>query len=297
VGAAARILIPLAAVAAAALLGARSFASFDAQSANPGNGYAFTALYAPTGLTATPSGHDVNLSWTAGSNGSGYSVLGYNNATSQTCSTAFSTVLGSPATTTYTNTGNYTPQGTYECYQVKTTYGSWTSVNSNPTAVAQIGVVASAVATTNGGVAGTLGAGDTVRITFNQPITPSTGPVTGNTVCAVAAASNATIVLGATATGTTSCSATETNNLGTLKGGVSSKAARWAATFAWSAGNTVLTVTVGTRSTGSDSVVSGTWTFNPTTTASKLQSATGAFSACNTNTGGGNCLPTMTGSF
>jgi hypothetical protein len=36
---------------------------------------------------------------------------------------------------------------------------------------------------------------------------------------------------------------------------------------------------------------------NPTTTASKLLSATGSFQACNTHTGGGNCLPTMGGSF
>jgi hypothetical protein len=43
--------------------------------------------------------------------------------------------------------------------------------------------------------------------------------------------------------------------------------------------------------------VSGTWSFNPTTTASKLLSATGSFQACNTHTGGGNCLPTMGGSF
>jgi hypothetical protein len=70
-----------------------------------------------------------------------------------------------------------------------------------------------------------------------------------------------------------------------------------AATWAWSAANTVLTVTVGNRTAGPNTSVSGTSKFNPTTTAAKLLSTTGSFQTCNTNTGGGNCLPTATGSF
>ena len=57
-------------------------------------------------------------------------------------------------------------------------------------------------------------------------------------------------------------------------------------------------MTVGsTKQAGGTSVVSGTWTANPTTVATSLQSATGAFHTCDTNTGGGSCLPTVTGSF
>ena len=42
--------------------------------------------------------------------------------------------------------------------------------------------------------------------------------------------------------------------------------------------------------------LSGTWTLNPTTTGTKVLSATGSYHNCDTNTGGGNCLPVATGS-
>jgi hypothetical protein len=294
VGGLARIVSAVVVLAVAAGVGARSTASFAAQGANAGNKFAYTALYAPTGLTATPSGHNVNLSWTAGTNGSGYSVLGYNNGTSTTCSTAFSTVFGSPTTTSYTDSGRYLQQGTYECYQVKTTYGSaWTSVNTNPTAFAQLGVVAKTAVASNSSSSGNLNSGDKIVITFNQAITTTTGPVSGDTVCTLAG--SGTIMLGSTTTSGT-CSTSETVDLGKLTGGTTASTGRWTATYVWSGSNTILTVTLGTL-TGSNSALTGTWTFTPTTTSSKLQSSTGGFSACNTNTGGGNCLPTMTGGF
>src|SRR4029077_11477759 len=111
-------------------------------------------------------------------------------------------------------------------------------------------------------------------VTFNQAITTSTGPSGTNTVCAV---SGATIMVGSTTTSGT-CATSETLNLGKLTGGTSAANGRWNATYAWTGGNTVLTVTLGTRTSGSSNVTtSGTWTFNPTTTASKLLSATGSF--------------------
>src|SRR5439155_941489 len=65
-----RRLLPVPAVMALVfgLLVPSSGASFNARNANPGNAYALTALYAPSGLTATPSGHDVGLAWSAGTN-------------------------------------------------------------------------------------------------------------------------------------------------------------------------------------------------------------------------------------
>src|SRR5207302_4470863 len=92
------------------------------------------ALYAPSGLSATPSAHDVGLAWSAGTNGSGYAVLGVANGSSSNCSAASFASIGSAAGTSHTDTGRYTPQGTWFCYQVKTSYASWTSVSSNPTA-------------------------------------------------------------------------------------------------------------------------------------------------------------------
>jgi hypothetical protein len=283
-------------LAVGATLATSSRASFNGQGNNAGNLYAFTALYAPSALTASPSGHNVNLSWTAGTNGSGYAVLGVANGNSSNCSAVTYASVGTSASTTYTDTGRYTPQGTYFCYQAKTTYQSWTSVNSNPTAVAQIGVVATSVVIANGSpsTAGTLGPGDTITVNFNQPITTASGPTAANDVCWT---STGTVVL-ATIAVTGTCSATEANNLGKLSGGATSAAARYNATYAWSNGNATVKVTVGsTKVIGSTATSSGTFTFNPTTTAADLLSATGAFHACDTNTGGGNCLPTVTGGF
>src|SRR5207249_299056 len=147
----------------------------NAKTTNPTNSFATTALYAPSGLTATPSGHDVALAWSAGTNGSGYSINGVSNGTSSDCSAAVYSAVGTTASTTYTDTGRYTPQGTYFCYQTQTSYATnWTSVQSNPTAVAQIGVVITSVVITNHNVAGKIDPTDTVAVTFNQPITTST---------------------------------------------------------------------------------------------------------------------------
>jgi hypothetical protein len=252
-------------------------------------------LVAPASLTATPSGHDVNLSWPAGSNGSGYAVATANNGTSSNCTSATFAALASTASTTYADTGRYLQQGTYQCYRVATTYGTWSSVSSNPLAAAQLGFVASTVSVTNGGVAGTLDPGDKIVITYNQAVTTATGPISTSKVCTNAASSGAIVMIG---DAIASCTATTAVLVGSLTGGTSSKTAAYNATWTWSAGNTVLTVTVGTRTSGTaNSAITGTQTFNPTTTATATLSATGSFHNCDTNTGGGNCLPTVTGSF
>ncbi len=251
-------------------------------------------LGAPTGLTGVPSGHDVNLSWTAGTNGSGYAIAAAANGTSSNCTAASFAALTTTAGTTVTDTGRFTPQGTFECYRVTTTFGAWSSQTGNPTVAVRLGVVAQSIAVANGGTAGRFGAGDTIVITFNQAITTASGPAAANNVCTN---NGGTIMLGVTGTGGT-CPTTSATTIGTLTSLTINRAARYNATYAWSAGNTVLTVTIGSRSAGAqDPTISGTAIYTPTTTATGLLSQTGSFHACSSNTGGGNCTPTATGSF
>jgi hypothetical protein len=252
-------------------------------------------LVAPGSLTATPSGHDVNLSWTAGSNGNGYQLLAVANGISSNCASATFASLTTTASLGATDTGRYQPQGTYECYQAKTTYNTWTSINSNPTAAAQIGFVASTVAATNGGVAGKLDTGDTIVITYNQPVTPASGPISTNKICTNSASSGNIIMVGDAISG---CATNTTVTVGAISGGSSNKTAAYNATWVWTNSNTTLTITIGTRTSGAqDPTITGTLTFTPTTTATSMLSATGNYHNCDTNTGSGNCLPTITGSF
>jgi len=267
-------------------------ARLNAQGRNPSATFATTSLYAPSSLTASYAGTKTTLSWPSGTNGNGYTVLGAANGTSSDCSAASFSTLTTTSALTITDARS-TPAGNWYCYQVRTTYGGWTSVQSNPTAVVQLGFVTSSVSLSNNSNSGKIDAGDQIVITFNQPVDPTTGPGASDGIC-----TTTTLVLLGTNTGSTSCSATEAITVGTLSGGSSTINARFAATWAWSNGNRTLTATVGTRLVGSgNTFVSGTWTFNPVTTSTKLLAATGSAHVCDTNSGGGNCLPTAAGSF
>ena len=117
-------------------------------------------LGAPTGLTGTASGHNVNLSWTAGTNGSGYAIAAAaERHVVQLHGGGSFAALTTTAGTSITDTGRFTPQGTFECYRVTTTFGTWSSQTGNPTVAVRLGVVAQSVAVTNGGTAGRLDAG------------------------------------------------------------------------------------------------------------------------------------------
>lgn len=280
-------------------------ASLAGQLRNPGNVYATTALVAPTGLSATPAGPNVDLAWAAGVNGSGYAVLGLANGTSPSCPAGGYAALGASPTTTYVDSGRRLPQGTWYCYQVETSYDAWTSVQNNPLAAAQIGFVANSVKLVNAGdiaacsgsgtqtdgQSGYLECGDQVVIGFNQPVAPSSGPAGTDSVCADL--TDNTIELASTTT-SGGCSATETLALGTLTGGtLGNKSARFDASYAWSNGDQTLTVTIGTRTSGNKypTVSTSTWTLTPTTTTGALLSATGGDAICASNSGGGDCLP------
>jgi hypothetical protein len=284
-----------AAIACTVLLAgsATAFAAFS-KTATASQSVSSRNLAAPTGLTGAASGHNVNLSWTAGTNGSGYAIAAAANGTSTNCAAASFSALTTTAGTSVTDTGRFSPQGTIECYRVTTTFGTWSSQTGNPTVAVRLGVVAQSIAIANGGTAGRLDAGDTLTITFNQAITTASGPVTGNNVCTN---TSGTIMLGVTGTGGT-CSTATATTVGTLTSLTINLAARYDTTFAWSGGNTVLTVTLGSRSAGTqDPTLSGTAVYTPTTTATGLRSQTGSFHTCSSNSGGGNCTPAATGSF
>ena len=283
----------LAAIASSAAVATVAYASFTGTGTATGGAISTRNLVAPGSLTATASGHDVAVSWPAGSGGSGYKLFAVANGTSSNCSAASFANLTTTASLTYTDTGRYTPQGTYECYQVETTYNTWYSVSGNPTAAAQLGFVASSVAVTNGGVAGKLDTGDTIVVTYNQAVNTATGPATTDNVCTDTGTN--TIVLGSTGAGAT-C-ATSPATLGTITGLTVSKKSRYDATWAWNAAHTTLTITIGANTAGSAANITGAGTFDPTTTAGGMLSTTGGFHNCDTNTGGANCLPTPTGGF
>ena len=244
-------------------------------------------------LTGAASGYNVVLNWTAGSGATAYAVNGIANGTSSSCPATGYANISNPSATTLTDARS-TPQGVYECYQVVSTHGSWSSQSGNPTVAVQLGVVAKSVTIANGGTAGRVDQGDVITVTFNQAITTSTGPAATDTICTN---TGGQVVLGSTGAGAASCSTAQAD-LGVLSGFTVNRISRFNATWTWSAGNTVLTVTVGSLNAGNaNTTATGTSTFTPNTTATSLLSATGSFHTCSSNTGGGNCLPVATGSF
>ena len=257
-----------------------------------GSTLATTALYAPSSLQAAAVGHDVALSWPAGRNGDAYRILG-GPATGPSCTGVTLAPVATATATSHTDTGRYTPQGSWWCYQAQTSYGPWTSVTANPTTAVQLGVVATSVVIADGGRPGRIDTGDTITVTFNQAIDPASGPAPTDTVCTDG---TATVLLGAVGS-SGACTPGGATRLGALTGGRPNRPGRWSASYRWSAGGAVLTVTLGPQTAGRNVNDRGTWRFEPTTDPGVLRSAVGGHRVCDTNVGGGTCLPAATGGF
>jgi hypothetical protein len=297
-----------------------AYAAFSGTTANNGsNVVTATTLSAPTGLTAVPAGRDVSLSWTAASPANGYDIQAGAASGSSCASTTFTTLGTSPTVpsgTTYTDalragpsgsapTAPAVAQGTFYCYRARTRYSLWQSPATSAVAV-QVGVVATSLSivkngNTTGcassGAAGALDCGDQIIITFNQAMNTTTGPSSGDTVCG---ASGGTTILLASNTPSGGCSTgTETVDVGSLTTPSLTNTQRYPATYTWSAGNTVLTITLGTRQSGPKNLVvgTGTFTYNPTTTTTSLRSTANAVHVCDSTTGGGVCKPSTTSGF
>lgn len=291
----ARSLAWLLALAATLPAASSAYAAFTS-SATTSQALSTRTLVAPGALTAAASGHDVVLAWSAGQNGSSYAVAASPNGTSNDCNAASFAAAGTTSTTSFTDARRYAPQGSWVCYRVQTTYGGWTSQSANPVAAAQIGVVAASVQLANGGTAGVLDGGDRITITFNQSVSSSSGPSSGNTVCTTSGAA-ATLVLASTRT-KGSCSDGESTRLGTIAGLTISAAARWNASYAWGGGGTTLVVTLGSQVFGSESPTvsaGGGAVFDPTQSSAALLSARGGYHVCDAESAGSDCLPQVSG--
>lgn len=282
-----------------------TFALFNAETSNSGSVFAAGWLTAPTSLAATPQGNDVQLTWTGGTHGppTGQSILGVDNGSSSSCGSAslatLATVPYLSGANTYvdaggTSSGSGSGRGTssnaghWFCYAVASTAGTrWTTATS--AVPVQLGLFAQSVSISNAN--GTIAAGDTVTITFNQQPNLTSGTVT---VCAVAG--GGVIVGDTTATGSTACAAGDSYSIAKLTTtgtiGATVEFASSTSTVAAGSGSTY-TVTVslgGTSSTAS--VTPGSWSFTP---ASSIKSAAGTgsqqASICTS------CSPTPSGGF
>ena len=279
-----------------------SDAVFTATKANPGNTFSSGTLAPPTAVTATPAGRNVSVGFTAAASATGTQILYGRPASGSTCTGVTLSVAQTAASSPAVHTPSAAPQGTFACYTARSVRSSWTSLTTPaPVAVRTGVVVTSVVATAAANTAGCadgswqpgrLDCGDRFVLTFNQPIDPATGPGTNARVCASATYG---VRLGASAT-TTDCAAE--GAVGRISGASVSRFARYATIHTWNAARTQLTVDVRGVEAGQAATVTAVDgpAFNPTTDATKLRSAVGAAHVCDTNTGGCDCLPEVTGS-
>lgn len=263
---AAALVIPM--LAMAMMVGERTTrtgATFTGVRSNLSNSFGAVTLATPTNLAGSGQGGNVVLTWSAGDAvATGYRVLGAP-VSAGSCSTF--AVLGTAATTIYTDAGRASGSATAYCYEVVATDYNWSSAATAPVQVTftsstfQVASVVvnngapGACGTGSTSTAGTLDCGDTITVTFSHPADVSTGPLTGDTICVNGP--HGSVYLESSGSG--QCAATDAVHLGTLQVPTSGFCffgyclanARYASTFAWSSGNKVLVVTVGAQQSAS----------------------------------------------
>lgn len=258
-----------------------TFALWQGEATNTGSAFAAGWIGPPTGLgTPTPSGYGASLSWTPGTHGpvTGQEVYGVDGGTgsSASCGTyTLLTTLASASTTAYTDAGTSAANGHWWCYEiVSTSATAWTA--SAAFTPIRVGLIPSTVALANGtGTSGTIDAGDTITVTFNQTV----GTVSGSTnVCTFSG--SGVILIGDTGCG----AATDSYTIGKLSGLTLGGTADVAATV--SSTGAQITVSV----TGTGPTASGTGTL---TASTSITSSTGSAAACTAS----NCQIAATGGF
>lgn len=270
-----------------------TFALFNGETQNAASNFAGGWIGAPTAVTPSPSGYDVNLAWTPGAHGpiTGQTLNGVDNGTNASCNAAVYAFLVSGAATTasYTDAsrGSAATNGHWYCYQlVSTTASLWTAATTFAT---QLGLVTSSIAITNVATNNQIAATDTITLTFNQRTNKTSGTIK---VCAVNNGASDVVILGDT-TGGSGCAAGDANNIGVISG-VTIGTTRAYTTSSYATTSTfpyTLTITIG--GSGS-STYSGTGTFTPS--ASILSFAT-THQATMCTTAAATCRPTTTTHF
>jgi hypothetical protein len=240
----------------------------------------------PTALASpTPSGYDAQLAWTPGTHGpvTGQQLWGVDNGTTSNCTGVTYSLLNtmaSAATATFTKANTSAVNGHWLCYQmVSTSASSWTS--SANFAATQLGLVATSVSIANSGTSGKITTGDTITITFNQPVLASSVP----TSLVVCTGTSATVIF---VGDTSNCTNTSDGySVGVINGITVSGGKQKLNSSAVVSGSTV-TVTIGQNGQNA----SGTGTFTPATGV-QSQASTDRANACTAS----NCQPTTSGSF
>lgn len=322
-------------------------AEFDASNTEGASRFAMASLDPPTNFAGEMAGTQAALSWWTplgeANEDAGYEVLwadagppSDDTGTPPGCGGAGAyTKIGDTSnaafndTSANTRTGSDQP-GRWSCYQVRTVYpypvsaSPWTSQAGNPVKEVQVGFVARSVLLTNVDTPFTLKSGDTVRVTFNQPVDIATGPpnglgpATGSAprICTTWDGGIDEVLIGATGDALARCTDTETISVGRLQDPDIrlSHQTRYRTSWAWSnctSGHCrVLTATLAevlssytydvdfnfVETPGEQASTSNgdPWTFVP---ASTLLSGQGATGICTTNPSGGLCRPVSTGQF
>jgi hypothetical protein len=299
VGGACAVLLACTALALTTGVVPSTLALFNGETTNAGSALAGGWVVAPSGLTASVSGNDVSLGWTAGNHGvAGQRLLGVDNGTTNNCTgVTYAGVanMAAATTTSYThaNVGSGSANGHYYCYQLVSTSTALSSLSSPTgwTAAAtvgpmRVGLVATSVALANHGTGNRVDRNDTITITFNQPTN-----VSGTSIKVCAVTGSNTIYLG---DGASSCGSGDTYSIGKLTGKTISATRTFTGTTLAGAGTSTLTITLPTGS-GSNANLSGTgaWTFTPAATV-KSSATTDQATICST---GSACLPTTSSTF
>ena len=298
-------------------------ASFNAKTRNDA-AFSTDGLNNPSNVVATVAGNTVAWSWTAGSLNSGGSDFRHRLSTKAlaagtlagtapacTWTDTFTTSSTIPNATTSTSIATSAANaGAWLCWRLDVQSPAATPTyfsQSSPTGAVKVGHAMASVAIANGGAAGDIDAGDTITISFTQPVLKSTTS-TAASVCAIEASK--VIYVGRTQSGSTTCSAVTplvgpltASNVVAGKGTHSTPA--YDATFTWqgtcNAGNTAcdqLLVTIGARGNGNkDATVTLSSTlFDPVSTLTSASGTALCTTANNTSTPV-ICHPQITGSF
>jgi hypothetical protein len=256
---------------------------FFGQTSNASSTFASGWVSAPTGTSASASGYDVGLSWTAGHGVTSQSLSGADGGTAASASCGSYSQLNASVTspTTDSNRANGTLNGHWYCYQLTGSHGSWSAAGTFTPL--QIGLAATSITITNVATANSIAKNDTIALTFNQQ--PATPPAS----ILVCTYTSGTIVLGDT---TGNCTGgPHASSLGTITGTTVANNRSFTSSGVVRTGNTD-TITVGTGT----ATATGTGTKTYTPSASILSAAlTDQATVCTAAVA--SCRPTTTGNF